>query len=697
MDFFFNPQAIAVVGATPNPYKGGFAILKNLITGYRGRTFPVNPRYDQIEGLPCYPAVSAIPDPVDLAVVFVPAKAVPEAIEDCIRKAVPGVIIESGGFAETGHEGRALQQTLVDMAKKAGTRLWGPNCMGLVDAVRGHVFSFMDPRALEAGFVPGNVSLVVQSGMLSAGFLVDIMTNGIMGISKVCSVGNKIDVNECDLLPWLMADPDTAVIGLYLESIPEGRRLIDLCRKSPKPIVVLKGGKSKQGAEAAMSHTASLAGNQRITADVLAQAGVTEAGDFKQMMDLCRSLAIYPEKPAGAEDRIAILTFSGGAGIVASDFVEQTKLTAAALSEETRKNLRRLFPEWMPVANPVDLWPAMEKHAAGDLNVYSEALRAALADPGVDAVLLHIFVGNFRIKVNLEDIAAQSRAAGKPVFVWMLGRREQSFQIQVAARQQGIPVFQELHRAVECLAAVMHRKKRAASKIPLPDRHEAFPPATALRRLFPEAAGPLDEYASKRILKACGIRTVEEEIATGGGACAKAAARIGFPVVLKGLQAGGIHKTEMGLVHLDVANRAEAVRTFKALTAKMNGKGRVLIQKQVKGAVELILGLMRDPQFGPCVMIGLGGVMAEVFDDAAFAMAPLNRDEALSLIRRLRGQKLLNGFRGSPPVDRDEIARMLTALGDIALACPRIREIDINPLIVGPAGAAAVDATIILS
>ncbi len=697
MNFFFNPNAIAVVGATPNPFKGGFSILKNLITGYRGRICPINPRYDEIEGLPCYPAVSAIPDPVDLAVVFVPAKAVPEAIADCIRKGVPGVMIESGGFAETGPEGRALQQTVVDMAKKAGIRLWGPNCMGLVDAVRGHAFSFLDPGALQAGFIPGNVSLVVQSGMLSAGFLVDIMTNGVMGISKVCSVGNKIDVNECDLLPWLMEDPDTAVIGLYLESIPEGRRLIDLCRKSAKPIVVLKGGKSEKGAQAAMSHTASLAGNQRVIADVLAQAGVIEASDFKQMMDLCRSLAIYPEKPAGAENRIAILTFSGGAGIVSSDFVEQMNLKAALLSEETRKNLQGLFPDWMPVANPVDLWPAMEKHAGGDLNIYSEALRAALADPGVDAVLLHIFVGNFRIKVNLEDIASQSRAAGKPVFIWMLGRREQAFQTQVAARQQAIPVFQELHRAVECLAAVMHHKRRAAPGTSLQDAHEPSLPPSVLRQLSECAAGPLDEHASKQILKTCGIRTVAERIVGGPGVCAKAASQIGFPVVLKGLQAGGIHKTELGLVHLDIKNKADAARAFKALKAKMNGKGQVLIQKQVEGSVELILGLMRDPQFGPCVMIGLGGVMAEVFGDAVFAMAPLSHDEGLSLIGRIRGQKLLNGFRGGPPVDRDEIARMLAALGDIGLAFSGIQEIDINPMRVGPAGAVAVDATIILS
>jgi acyl-CoA synthetase (NDP forming) len=697
MDFFFNPQAIAVVGATPNPFKGGYSILKNLVTGYRGRICPVNPRYDEIEGRSCYPSVSAIPDPVDLALVFVPAKAVPAAIEDCIRKGVPGVMIESGGFAETGPEGRALQQSLVGMVKSSGIRLWGPNCMGLVDAVRGHAFSFLDPRALQAGFIPGNVSLVVQSGMLSAGFLVDIMTNGIMGISKVCSVGNKIDVNECDILPWLLEDPDTAAIGLYLESIPEGRRLIDLCRKSPKPIVVLKGGKSEKGAQAAMSHTASMAGNQRIIADVLAQAGVIEALDFKQMMDLCRSLAIFPEKPARAEDRVAILTFSGGAGIVSSDFVEQMNLTAAELSGETRKNLQGLFPDWMPVANPVDLWPAMEKHAASDVNIYSEALRSVLADTGVDAVLMHIFVGNFRIKVNIEDIAAQSRAAGKPVFIWLLGRREEAFQTQTAAREQGIPMFQELHRAVECLAAVMHRKKRVAPEIFHQNVTAPPPVAHGLQRLLDGATGPLDEYESKRILRICGIRTVEEEIATGRAACVKAAARIGFPTVLKGLKTGGIHKTELGLVHLNIANKAEAARTFKTLMTKMNGRGRVLIQKQVKGSIELILGLVRDPQFGPCVMAGLGGVMAEVFDDAAFAMAPLSHDEALGLIRRLRGQKLLNGFRGSPPVDRDEIARMIAALGDLGLASPRIQEIDINPLMADQAGAVAVDATIILS
>ena len=697
MDFFFNPKAIAVVGATPNPFKGGCSILKNLIAGYHGKVYPINPRYDQIEGLPCYPTVSAVSDPVDLAIVFVPAKAVPEAIEDCIRKGISGVIIESGGFAETGPEGRQQQQRVLDMARKAGIRLWGPNCMGLVDAVHGYAFSFLDPKALQLGLVPGNVSLVVQSGMLSAGFLVDIMTHGVMGISKVCSVGNKMDVDECDLIPWLMDDPDTTVIGLYLESIANGRRFIDLCRSSRKPIVVLKGGKSRKGAQAAMSHTASLAGNRRIIAGVLAQAGVIEAYDFKQMMDLCRSLAMVPAKAAGLKSGVAILTFSGGAGIVSADFIEEMGLSVAELADPTKKSLQTLFPDWMPVSNPVDLWPAMEKNAATEVDLYSETMKAVLADPAVDAVLLHVFVGNFRIRINLPDLAEQSRAAGKPIFIWLLGRRDEAYQFQLAARKEGVPVFQELYRAVECLRTVMNQKGRPAALItPYETGKLQTPLSSDLKRTLDSAAGPLDEFVSKQILGAYGVPTVEESMVADIDACLEAASCIGYPIVMKGIQEGGIHKTELGLVYLDIHHKRAATRTFKTLQKKMGGQGRVLIQKQVKGHVELILGLVRDPQFGPCVMIGLGGIMAEVFQDAAFAMAPLSSQEALDLIDRIQGQKLLDGFRGSPPVDRDELARILMGLGMIGIDYPRIQEIDVNPLIMTATGAVAVDATVIL-
>ena len=227
MNFFFNPSSIAIVGATPDPSKGGFSILKNAQHGFRGEIYPVNPRYDQIEGLTCYPSVSAIPGKVDLAIVFVPAKGVLEVINDCIKRGVPGVMIESAGFAEIGPEGKRMQEQVLAAARQAGMRLWGPNCMGLVDPVHKHVFSFIDQKVMKLGLTPGDVSLVAQSGMLSAGFLVDIMSHGIMGVSKVCSVGNKMDVDECDLLQYLLGDPDTKVIGLYLESIADGRRFVE--------------------------------------------------------------------------------------------------------------------------------------------------------------------------------------------------------------------------------------------------------------------------------------------------------------------------------------------------------------------------------------------------------------------------------------------------------------------------------------
>jgi acetyltransferase len=696
MNFFFNPKSIAVLGATPNPFKGGCSILKNLLAGYEGKIYPINPRYEEIEGLRCFASAGAVEGPIDLAIVFVPAAATPPAVEDCVRKGIPGIIVESGGFAETGAGGRRLQQGILDVTRPAGVRVWGPNCMGLVDAVRGYAFSFLDPKALQSGLVSGNVSLVVQSGMLSAGFLVDIMTHGIMGISKVCSVGNKMDVDECDLLPFLLADPHTAVIGLYLETIADGRRFLDLCRGASKPIVVLKGGKSSKGARAAMSHTASLAGNRRIISGALAQAGVIEAHDFKQMMDLCRSLAMATATAGRPQGGVAVLTFSGGAGIVSSDFLEEAGLPVVDFANDTMEALQAIFPDWMPVANPVDLWPAMEKNAATDMDIYSKALKAVLADPAVDAVLMHVFVGNFRIRINLHDVAMQSRAAGKPVFIWLLGRRDDTYPFQIAAREYGVPVFQELYRAVECLQQVMNRKELAPSVT----SNEAMTPSPLspdLTSLLEKETGPLDEFISKQILKAYGIPTVEESVVAGLTECGTALNRIGFPAVMKGLQDGAVHKTEMGLVHLDIHNRKTLAGTFRALMRKMNGKGRVLLQKQLKGRIELIVGLMRDPQFGPCVMIGLGGIMAEIFENAVFAVAPLSHAEALEMVGRLQGQRLLDGFRGAPSVDRHEIARILSALGNVGIAHPRIQEIDINPLIITSGGAVAVDATIVLN
>ena len=451
MNFFFNPQGIAIIGATANPHKGGYNILKNIVTEYEGGIYPVNPRYSDIEGTTCYDSVLNVPDPVDLAIVFVPAQIAVQAVKECAQRGIKGVIIQSAGFAETGARGRAFQDELIRIREETGIRLWGPNCMGLVDAVNRRVFSFVLPAIWDYGLLPGNVSLIVQSGMLSAGFLIDTVSHGTMGISKACSIGNKVDVNECDILEYLIQDPDTSAIGAYLESITDGKRFLKACRNTKKPIVVLKGGKSEKGADAAMSHTSSLAGNAAVISGALTQARVTEANDFKQMLDHCRTQAAYPDARGKGKGRIAILTYSGGAGIVSADFVDQMELELADLSPRTFQQLGEVFPEWMRPSNPVDMWPAIEKN--GPEKVYETAFEAVCSDPNVDAVFFHVFIGGIIATLDISRLVDITRKHEKPLFVWLLGKREDALKFQIHVQDLGVPVYRELHRAVECMAA----------------------------------------------------------------------------------------------------------------------------------------------------------------------------------------------------------------------------------------------------
>jgi acetyltransferase len=692
MDFFFKPRGIALIGATANPRKGGHAILKNLLKGFPGGIYPVNPRYNEILGVQCLPSVASVPDPVDMAIVFIPAAQVPETIEDCAKRGIKGIIIESGGFAETGPEGKALQARIDAIRVRHGLRIWGPNCMGLVDAKNKFVFSFASPTIWDEGLLPGDVSLIVQSGMLAGGFLTDTMTHGTMGVSKVCSIGNKSDVGECDLLEVLLNDPETKAVGLYLESIPDGQRFFRLCRAGEKPVVLLKGGVSPQGAQAAMSHTASMAGDGRVVRGAMAQAGVVQARDFKQMMDLCRALSMAPSLPQGATGRTAILTYSGGAGIMTSDFLSLFGLSVAELSPETRQILGTVYPDWMPVNNPVDLWPAVEKNGAE--KAYQTALSAVMADPGVDAVIMHIYAGGFALITENAKLAQTAREAGKPLLVWLLGGRDAARAMHLELQDLGIPVFRELYRTTECLSAVFrwHRSRNerggeteAPSSLPAPARE-----ALAGRE------GVLDEHDSKGFLAAVGIPVIEEYVAAGPEEAVAFAGRVGYPVVVKGLLPGEVHKTERGLVRLHLATPEAVNDAVLAVREVVGPEGRVLVQRQAKGAIELICGFFRDPQFGPAVMLGLGGVFAEALEDSAFAVAPLDRTEALALIGRLRGWKILNGLRGAPPLDREALADILVALSRAGAAFDGLSEVDINPLVVENGKPVAVDATVIL-
>ena len=385
---------------------------------------------------------------------------------------------------------------------------------------------------------------------------------------------------------------------------------------------------------------------------------------------------------------------SGAAGIVSADFIEQLGLSVAELAGSTVDALKQIFPEWMPVSNPVDLWPAVELH--GRKKAYSGAFLAVFADPNVDAILFHSFVGGPASRMDMSGLVEMARQSGKPLFGWLMGKRSEAHQFQMDARELKLPVFGELYRAVECMAAVLSRKELPDHGSGGPYLNELSSIKDRLKKMLTAETGTLDEYNSKQILSVCNIPVVEEKILSDSGEAKKIADEFGFPVVLKGLVPGEIHKTELGLVRTGISSAEAAAAVFSELHRKMSNGGSVLIQKQIQGDPELIAGLIRDPQFGPCVMCGFGGILAEVMADSVFAAAPLNKPEALALIGRLKTQKLLNGFRGYPPVDRDALADILVRLGDLAAAFEQIKEIDINPLIVCEGIPVAVDATIIL-
>ena len=437
MEFFFNPDGIAIIGASATPGKGGYNILHNLVGNYKGHIYPVNPRYGEILGLECYPDIDSIPEPFELAIFYIPAAALPETIEACAHKGVRGIIIESAGFAEVGADGSRLQAECLERARRNHIRLWGPNCMGLIDGQSRHVFSFMRTEVWDEVLAPGNVSLIVQSGMLSAGFLMMMLERGGMGIRRMCS----------ELLAHLIDDPLTAVIGLYVESLVDAPAFLRLSSSSPKPIVLLKGGKSPAGARAAASHTASLAGDHTIMRHALSQAGIIEVNDPHELMDLLRGLSkIEAWRPSGGT---GIVTFSGAGGIITADLLHREGLALAELSPATMATIQGVFPDWMPPSHPVDIWPAIEQN--GHEKVHATVLEAVMRDPGVDSLILQMFTSHMDTSC-LQRIAELGRELDKPFLVWITGIGQSYHTLRGTLEDRGIPVFEEMHRGVSFLA-----------------------------------------------------------------------------------------------------------------------------------------------------------------------------------------------------------------------------------------------------
>ena len=452
MKSFFSPESIAVVGATGNKAKGGYNIFNNLATYYGGRVYPVNPNYTEIDGHRVYPSLSSIPEVVELVIIFTPAIAIVDIVKECSRLGIKRIQIQAAGFSEVGEEGRKRTEELIEIAEGNGMRIWGPNCTGSVSARNMFFSPFMPTRELDKILKSGPVSIIAQSGMMAGGFLVQVLDGAYFGIDKVAAIGNKLDVDEVDILEYLADEDDTKVILMYLEGIRRGDRFLEVAKKlrGKKALVLLKGGRTPESAEAAKSHTASLAGDHNIVAGALSQAGVIEARDFIELMTIGQALSVLPTWNGG--ERVAIVTVTGGGGIVASDLLADKGLSLAQLEEDTVSKLKGIFPPWMPPKNPVDIWPTME------LRGINEALESVvpivLRDPNVDMLLMLPFASPFINNMKLELLTKVMEEVKKPIVSWMFGWSTYFDDFKERMTKSGIPVSTELSHTANILNAL---------------------------------------------------------------------------------------------------------------------------------------------------------------------------------------------------------------------------------------------------
>jgi acetyl coenzyme A synthetase (ADP forming)-like protein len=717
LDPILRPKSIAVVGASRQPNTIGWQILDNLLRqGFHGPVYPVNPKAAAIHSIPAYPSVKEIPGPVDLAVIVVPKEHVSAVADDCIEAGVQGIVVISAGFREVGGEGIAREQELVDKLRKAGVRMVGPNCLGIINN---------DPAiAMNATFAPayppfGPVGFVSQSGAMGASILDYAESLGI-GISMFVSSGNKADVSGNDLLDYWEHDDNTQMVLMYLESFGNPAKFVEAGRRITrrKPVCVVKSGRTGAGARAAASHTGALAGTELATDALIAQAGAIRAHSVNHLFDLAMA---FGNQPLPAGNNVAIVTNAGGPGIIAADACESAGLSVVPLSPETEAKLRARLPEEASVKNPVDLI------ASATPENYEFALNCVFEDPKIDAAIA-AFVPPLGIQTK--DVAAaivrvNERHPAKPLLAVLMGR--QGLPAGLAELHESrIPAYIFPESAARALAAMW----RFRQHIDRPEgRHVSFDvDDAAVTRIIDAtlASGQtkLSEPDALRALEAYGIPTVPWVFVPSAGAsslaarAAAAAGDLGLPVVVKVVSPEVVHKTEVGGVALNLKSKAEVERAVRDMVKRVEAavadgaepahrepaKGRtasvidgVLIQEMAKGGTETIVGLTRLPRVGALIMFGLGGIYVEVMRDVVLRLAPLVDTDADEMIREVKMFPLLAGARGDVPRDLAALADTVLRISQLAERHPRIVELDINPLLALPSGVRAVDGRIALA
>ncbi|HUV94613.1 MAG TPA: acetate--CoA ligase family protein [Anaerolineae bacterium] len=694
LDMFFNPDAIAVIGASANPGKLGHGVLSNLIeSGYGGEVYPINPRAGTILGLQCYPSVLDVPGPIDLVVVVVPSRVVASVLEESGEKGVKGAIIISAGFKEAGGEGASMEQDLLDIANRYGMRIIGPNCLGII-------VPSVPMNASFASGMPqvGTIAFTSQSGALCTAILDYALAENI-GFSHFVSLGNKADVDEAALLAAWAEEEQTNVVIAYVEGLNDGREFMLAARKAAreKPVIAVKSGRTASGSRAVSSHTGSLAGSDAAYDAAFAQCGVIRAASVQELFDYSTAFAYQPLLQG---NRIAIITNAGGPGVMATDAMEQNGLVLAQLGAETQAALEAALPPAASTNNPVDV--------LGDARAerYGAALKSVLEDPGVDGVMV-ILTPQLMTEVEgtARTLIEVGRNAAKPVLSCWMGKQVVSVALDLLARNQ-IPNYPFPERAVSALGAMYRywswRRQPTVEVEPFDVDSEAV--ASLFESVKKDGRKDIGDAEARHILEAYGITAARSMVATTPEELIAHCTEIGYPVVLKIASPDILHKSDVGGIIMGVSDDGEARQSFDTLIARAKTHAPsalvwgVQVQEMVANAREVIIGMNRDPQFGPLVMFGLGGIYVEVLKDVAFRVAPMTRFQAEQMVRSIRSYALLTGVRGEPPADLEAIVDAILRVSQLVTDFPEIAELDVNPLLVRESGrgAVAVDMRLIL-
>ena len=679
-DQFFNPESIAVVGATPKKGKVGNTLLKNILsfpeqvkgkanTKQSVRIYAVNPKYEKILDAKCYPSVLQIEEGVNLAVIAVPAISVPEVLEQCGAKGIKNVVVISAGFKEAGREGAVLESELVRISDKYGLNLVGPNCLGIINTHAGLNATFGKSTPAE-----GNIAFLSQSGAFALA-VIDWAKTAKVGFSKVVSLGNEAVLDECDFIEYLAKDDKTEVITMYLEDIREGRRFIDVVREvtKTKPVVVMKSGRTEAGAKAASSHTGSIAGSSEAFRAAFQQAGVVEANSINDLFDFSLTLSRIRDVKGG----IAIVTNSGGPGVMASDAIEESGLELAPFDRETMEKLRDLHVA--NFYNPVDV------KGDADSEKFKNALGIVSADERVGAIIAILSptapiefdkAGDYVLELNNK----------KPIIPVFMGGETVMGAIE-RFKKHGITNYFDPVRAVKALCAV-DKYSESREKVSAPP-HYFKVDRKAIEKLIElrdrkEAKMGIGVEGFK-VLEAYGIPAPSYGKGETAEEALEIADRIGYPVSMKIVSPDIVHKTDVGCVKLNVKREEVKETFFKILhraekyTSARRIEG-VLVQQMIEGGKEVIVGMKRDMHFGPLIMFGLGGIYVEVFKDVSFRIAPLSKDDAIEMIKSVKAYRILRGVRGEPMSDIDSLVDVLLRVSQLSMDFPEILEADLNPI-----------------